>query len=129
MFLVASQPDAEHRRLLQSCYGLALALVRREFDVGRRLCEEAIVDGPLDPELYMNLALVYLQCHRRRLAVEALKTVLSINPEHAAAAAQLDRLGRRRPPVFPFLPRRHLLNRMVGKWRHQWIVRRSEASR
>lgn len=125
MASVVDEPPAAYHRLVRSYYGMVLAVVRGDMARGRALCEEAVADGPLDADLYANLALVYIRCRRRGLAVEALQTAVSIDPEHAGALAQLDRLGRRRRPVFPFLSRRHPLNKIAGRLRHRWVVRGS----
>jgi len=125
MACAVDEPKATYLRQLRSYFGLALATVRNDLVRGRRLCEEAITDAPLEPDLYVNLANVYLKCRRRGLAVESLRTALSINPNHAGATAELDRIGRRRPPVLSVLPRRHPLNKFAGRLRHRWLVRRS----
>lgn len=107
-------------RPLRSFFGLAVALGRGDIARGRRLCEEAIADGTLDAELYVNLARVYLKSGRRDLAVEAISTARAIDPQDATAASIAQQLGERRPPVFGFLDRRHPLNRVAGRLRHRW---------
>ncbi len=129
MGCVAEEPPAEYHRQVRSYYGMVLAVVRGDVGRGRILCAEAIADGPMDAELYVNLALVYIRCRRRPMAVEALQTALSIDPEHAGAQAQLDRLDRRRSPTIPFLSREHLLNKVAGQLRHRWLVRRNPTPR
>ena len=47
---------------------------------------------------YGSLTRGVLAARRRAMAVEAFQTALSIDPEHAGAQAQLDRLGRRKRP-------------------------------
>ncbi len=113
--LSVEEPEsARYLRALRSWYGLVVALVRGDFARGRRLCEEAIADGPLDADLYVNLARVYLRGNRKQLAVEALDTALAIDPAHRQANRLRDQLGRRREPVFGFLSRSHPLNRYAG---------------
>lgn len=106
-------------RPLRSFYGLALALGAGDWGRGRRLCEDAIADGTLDPELYVNLARVYLQLGRRDLAIEALETARAVDPEYRLALQLLQQVGQRRPPVFSFLTRSNPLNRLAGKLRHR----------
>ncbi|RMG45314.1 MAG: tetratricopeptide repeat protein [Acidobacteria bacterium] len=99
---------------LRSFYGLALAHAEGDLDRGRRLCEEAVRACPMEAELYVNAARVYLLLPRKDLAVEALETALALEPDCAPAQRLLASLGRRRPPVFSFLPRQHPLNRYAG---------------
>jgi hypothetical protein len=40
-------------------------------------------------------------------------------PHDQRLKISLDRLAMRRPPVLPFLPRAHAVNRNLGKLRHQ----------
>jgi len=117
--LSVEEPNARYLRALRSWYGLVIALARGDFARGRRLCEEAIADGPLDPDLYVNLARVYLRGNRKQLAVEALDTALAIDPHHRQANRLRDQLGRRREPVFGFLDRSHPLNRYAGMVRNR----------
>lgn len=118
-----TEQRAAFMRKLRSCYGVTVALVNGQVGRGRRLCEEAITDAPLDADLYANLARVYAAGKRRDLAIEALETALTIDPAHAGAAHQFAQFGRRRPPVFPFLGRNHPLNRVAGRIRHNWAPR------
>lgn len=114
-------PRAPYLRTLRSCYGVVLAVVKGQVSRGRKLCEEAIADGPPDAELYANVATVYIAGDRRDLAIEALRAALSIDPRDPIAMQQSDRLGRRRPPVFPFLGRSHPVNKLAGRIRHRWL--------
>lgn len=120
MALSVEEPGAPYQRRLRSYYGLCLTFARRDLARGRKLCEEAIADGSLDAELYANLARVYQECGRKDLTVEALNTTLAIDPHHQSSTL-FDQLGRRRPPVFRFLSRRHLFNKWAGKIRHRFF--------
>lgn len=123
------EPRGLYMRKLRSCYGVVVALVNGQIARGRGLCEEAIVDAPLDPELYTNLGRVYLAANRRDLAMEALTTALSIDPRYRTAVEQAARMGKRRPPVFPFLERSHPLNRVVGRLRHRLTTHTASPNR
>jgi tetratricopeptide (TPR) repeat protein len=116
----AEQPSAPFIRSLRSFYGVTIAIVRGELGRGRRLCEEAVFQGALEPELYVNLATVYLHAGRKDLAVETLETGLSLSPGDRILKRLREQLGRRQRPVFPFLKRNHPLNRYAGRLRHRW---------
>jgi tetratricopeptide (TPR) repeat protein len=115
----AEQPNAPFISSLRSFYGVTIAIVRGDLSRGRRLCEEAVFQGVLEPELYINLATVYLHSGRKDLAVETLDTGLSLSPGDRILKRLREQLGRRQRPVFPFLNRNHLLNRYAGRLRHR----------
>lgn len=100
-----------------SFYGLCLALVERRFNKGVELCRAAVKDEFFNPELYLNLARVHLDFGFKSEGLRYLRRGLMIDPANAAIAAELARLGQRRRPVLRFLPRRHLLNRWLGRVR------------
>lgn len=113
------EQDDRFLRRLRSSYGMVIALARGDLGRGRRLCEEAITDGPFDADLYTNLARVYVAGERKDLAVEALLTALAVDPACASARSLMGALGWRRTPVFPFLSRGNPVNRIAGKIRHR----------
>ena len=47
--------------------------------------------------------------------MKAFNQALSWNPNHEASADCLRKLGIRKPPVVPALPRNHPINIMLGK--------------
>lgn len=119
--LLVDEPQARHGRLLRSFYGMALAVVRGDLPRSRRLCEEAIADGPMDADLYCNLARVYSLMGKRQLAVESIATALSVNPAHGPSLQLQREIGRRRRPVLPFLSRDNPLNIALGRMRHRML--------
>lgn len=102
---------------VRSSLGVAIAFVDRDFDVARTLCESAAKQEFFNPDLYLNLAHVYLGFGRRSEALRYLRRGQMIDPGHIAIQRMLARLGRRRSPIVPFLPRRHPLNRALGSAR------------
>lgn len=119
-----SDPGAAFLKPLRSWYGLVVAMARGDVVRGRRLCEEAIADTPRDPELYLNLAQVFVRAGRRDLAMESLNTALAIDRHFKPSWTLLEQLGRRRPPVFRFLRRGHPFNKWAGRLRHRYFTRR-----
>ncbi len=102
-----------------SYYGLCLAIVERRFNKGLELCRGAARDEFFNPELYLNLARVHLAFGFKAEALRLLRRGLMIDPAHAEIREELESLGRRQPPVLAFLPRGHLLNRMLGRARNR----------
>lgn len=103
----------------RSYYGLALALVQRRFDRALELCRSAAKEEFFNPEVYTNLARVYLAFGFRAEGIRYLRRALMLDPCHEPTLDELHRLGVRLPPVLPFLPRNHLLNRWLGLLRRR----------
>lgn len=108
---------------IRSSLGLAVALAERNFEQARTLCESAAKQEFFNPELYLNLARVYLSVGRRPEALRYLRRGQMIDPGHAAIRDAIAELGMRRLPIVPFLPRRHVVNRMLGSVRSLFVDR------
>lgn len=106
----------EHAQI-RSALGLAVALEGRDFESARSLCESAAKQEFFNPDLYLNLAKVYLSVGRRPEALRYLRRGQMIDPGHGAIRDAITELGMRRLPIVPFLPRRHVVNRMLGSVR------------
>jgi tetratricopeptide (TPR) repeat protein len=130
-WLAAQQPGAalEHFRAAYSLqrdnaryrshYGLCVGLVERRFNKALELCGTAVKEEFFNPDLYLNLARVHLAFGFKAEGLRYLRRALMIDPGSAAAQDALRRLGQRRRPVLGFLPRRHLINRMLGRARQR----------
>jgi hypothetical protein len=68
-----------------------------------------------NPDLYLNVAKVYMAAGERRRAHKALCQGLRIEKGHPGLIAEMKRMGVRRRPLFGFLPRNHVLNRFTGR--------------
>lgn len=103
---------------------LALAMVRsgERFDEARAICEEAVKRALDDAEPYLDLARLYLEVGRRAEALRCLRRGRMIDPEGETIGRLLEQLGERRAPVIPILPRRHLLNRLLGAARARLVL-------
>jgi hypothetical protein len=116
----------------RSYYGLCLAMVFGQISRGERLCREALETVGFHPDYAHNLGMVYLRCRRRDLAFQAFHEVIRAQPGHRATASALRRLGRRRLPLFSFLPRSHPLNKYTGmvlyRARRAWQGRPSSSA-
>ena len=96
-----------------SALGLSLAANKGDLLQGIALCKEAIRLAPEDPVHYFHLGKVYLVGGKRHLALHAFRKGLKFG-YHRGLVREIQRLGFRRPPIFPFLGRKHPLNRFVG---------------
>jgi hypothetical protein len=98
-FRTAHTLDGSNPRY-RSYYGLCLALVE-------------------NPELYHNLARVHLAFGFKAEGIRYVRRGLMIDPGHLGMRDELCDLGVRRAPILPFLPRRHRLNRWLGRLRER----------
>ena len=104
----------------RSFYGLGLAMVERRFDRALELCRSAAKEEFFNPELYHNLARVHLAFGFKAEAIRYLRRGLMIDPGNGEMLGELRSLGMRRSPVLNFLPRRHPINRFLGRIRRVW---------
>lgn len=99
--------------------GYGLARFQDETQEGVRLCRRAVELDMYQGENYYYLASTLLVADERRAAVDAVERGLQIDATHPGLAALKAEIGQRRRPVLGFLPRRHALNRSLGRLRHR----------
>lgn len=99
----------------RSSYALALALVRGQFLGAVELARAAVRQEFYNPDLYLNLARIYLAFDCKAEAVRYLRRGLMVDPENERLRRKLAELGERRKPALPFLPRGHIVNRLLGR--------------
>ena len=99
----------------RSSYAMALAFVRGQFLGAVELARAAVRQEFYNPELYLNLARIYLAFDFKADAIRFLRRALMVDPENEAVNAKLATLGVRRRPPLRFLPRGHMLNRFLGR--------------
>ncbi|MGH9750060.1 MAG: tetratricopeptide repeat protein [Candidatus Polarisedimenticolia bacterium] len=114
------QEGAKNPRMKYVSYlGFALTLAQGRSEEGQRLCEQAVKRDFFDPDLYCNLGIVYLRNRQKKQAFDSFQKGLSLKPGHRRILEELERYEQRDSPVFNFLPRRHLVNRLAGQIRHR----------
>jgi len=67
-----------------------------------------------NPDLYFNVARVYLAAGQRRKAWRAVCQGLRLEKRHSGLLGIMREMGVRRRPMIRFLPRNHLVNRLMG---------------
>ena len=98
-----------------SYLGLATAHAQRKYADAEQLCRRSIEAEYHRPEHYQNLAEVFSLAGRKSDAIKAYNQALSWNPNYEPAQDALRKLGHRRAPVLPVLPRNHPINVVLGK--------------
>jgi len=107
-----------HNPFYLSYLGLLLARTERKWGEAEELCSNAL-KMKRDPQLYLNLAQVYVAADRRDDAVETLLHGLKYANRDIRLKVMLSKLVVRRRPVLPFLARENSLNRHLGMLRHR----------
>ena len=101
-----------------SYYGLCLALEKHRLHEGISLCREALQREFYNPDLCCNLGRLLVMAGKRREAFSVLCKGYRLQPNHRGLAMELNGLGRRRPPVLPFLSRGNPINVILGRMRN-----------
>jgi predicted Zn-dependent protease len=114
----ASQLE-EQNPFYKSYLGVTLARAERKWAEAEDLCDNALRVKRDQPQLYLNLAEVYVAAGRRQDAVETLLMGARYAQRDARIHRMLSQLSNRRAPVLRFLHRTHFLNRRLGMWRHR----------
>jgi predicted Zn-dependent protease len=114
--------DPHHPQAL-ALYGYVLALGFRQYEQGLDYLRQAIEREMYHPDWYVWMAEVYLRLGDRKSALEAVESALRWDAHHKGAIALRRKMGVRRRPVLPFLPRSHPLNVWLGKLRHRLLER------
>lgn len=100
-----------------SHFALCLAHVEKDYARALRLARQAVEVCPMEPVYYVNLGKVQRLRGDNRSAYQAFSRAHQLDKKHPAAAAELARMGIRRPPLIRFLPRSHPANIALGKLR------------
>ncbi len=98
----------------RSYFGYCLALTEGDFDRAVQFCRQASDSRPLDPDLHVNLGRVYRLKGDNGAAYQCFVQAWHLCKGHSGAAAELARMGVRRPAVLSFLPRSHWCNKYLG---------------
>jgi Flp pilus assembly protein TadD len=104
-----------------SYLGVVIARSEQRWADAEKLCDSAVRMKRNQAQLYLNLAEVYATAGRRDDAVEALQAGLKFARRDVRLNIALNRLIRRRAPVFTFLGRKHPFNKSMGKLRHRTL--------
>lgn len=102
-----------------SYFGLAIALAEKRYRDGAIFCEKALKKEFYNPAYYLNLGRVYLAGGHKRKAINVFYSGLKIDKSHRGIMEELNKMGIRRSPIIPFLPRKNALNKFLGALLHR----------
>jgi len=114
----------ERKPLFCSNLAVCLAKEKRDFKRAVSLCKEAIKSDPKNSIHFLHLGKVHILANQKKDAIRIFYMGLRY-AENRDIIAELKRIGRRRPPVIPFLDRSNPLNKMLGKMFYKQRVRMS----
>ena len=117
----AARRDPENPYYL-SYFGLGLGHAEGMWGEAERLCHRAVCRGRRQAQLYLNLAEVYVSSGRRQAAADTLALGLHYMPHDARLRDEFCKLIVRRGPVLKMLRRTHVINRILGHIRHQFLL-------
>ncbi len=103
----------ENKPLYRAYAAYGMAKERGQTHQAEQICREAITCDPENSFLYLNLGRVLLVAGRKPEAIEVFRKGLQCGG-NAGIVQELNRLGTRKPSLFPFLGRNHPLNRYMG---------------
>ncbi len=98
-----------------SCLGYCLAKEYQQIQMGTSLCISALKQEPDNALHYLNLARIQDLAGQRQKSIATLRKGLR-QKGHQQIITELKRLGRRKSPIFPHLPRNNPLNKYSGKF-------------
>lgn len=107
-----------------SYYGYCIAKTRKSYREAIELCERAVKERPDDPAHWANLTEVLMMANRRVKAIYTIDEAIKRFPRTKLLQDLRVWVGRRRPPVIPFLDRSNPINVILGHMRHTWIESR-----
>ena len=108
---------------LISFNGFLKAVVRKEHKEGLSLCKDALrlyrkdmaVGGEFYlPVLYLNLGKTYLVAGKKDFALDAFRKGLEFDSTNRDIINELIKLGIRKSPLIPFIPRDSFINKYIG---------------
>ena len=97
-----------------SPYGFCVARERGDYRRAISLCKEAIKLEPKNTNHFLYLGRIHLVAGQKKDAIRIFRMGLR-HGNNPAIVAELNRLGERKSPLFPFLKRENPLNKYLGK--------------
>ena len=97
------------------CSYLAYCLAKERGAIKKALvlCNQAIFAEPRNTVHYLNLGRIYLIAKKKKQAIDAFRKGLKYG-KNQQIVKELNGLGLRKEPIFSFLARENILNRMGG---------------
>ncbi len=108
-------PDLVETPLVMSHWALSKAGCGVDYKNALVLCIKSLKSDITNPDIYFNLAKIYVLSEKKALAVKAMKKGLKYDSTHDGLKRLSDELGIRRKPAIGFLSRGGVLNKSIGR--------------
>lgn len=95
-------------------YALCLAEEEKNIERVLSLCFMAVEKEFYNPDVYLNLGRILVLNRQKSTALKSFKKGLGYDSGNNEIIAEIKRLGLRKKPAFPFLPRGNPLNKYFG---------------
>lgn len=106
-----------------SYYALCLAVVERNFEHALSLSMMAIKRDDKNPVMYLNLGRIFIRNGQKTLALRVFMRGLRLDRRHEELIKEIKTVGIRREPVFNFLSRGNIVNRIFGRLTYSWQMK------
>lgn len=113
--LFEADPAFKENAIALSYYALCVAVLRDKCDEALIILRGAVKKDRFQPDIYMNIGRVYVLKKRKDFAAKAFVKGLSLDRSHAGILKEIKKLGIRQQALIPFLPRKNVLNKALGK--------------
>lgn len=129
MEALESYPD---NAFLLSYYGSMISIAEKKHKDGIAICKSAIekLDSTVPfgqeffyPVFYLNLGRAYLAADLKKEAIDAFVKGLAVDGNNTDLKWEMKKLGERKSPPLPFLPRGSFINKYIGKVRYKLFKR------
>ncbi|MFQ5441568.1 MAG: tetratricopeptide repeat protein [Thermodesulfobacteriota bacterium] len=100
-----------------SYYAISMAFEEGDYDRAVSFCLMAAEKEFYNPEIYLNLGRVFLISNQKLRAIKSFRRGLKYDESNRAILDEVFKLGVRKSPILPFLPRRNVVNRVFGTLR------------
>ncbi|MFZ3072656.1 MAG: hypothetical protein WA162_05385 [Thermodesulfobacteriota bacterium] len=113
--LFEADPAFKENAVALSYYALCIAILRGKCDEALIVLRGAVKKDRFQPDIYMNIGRVYVLKERKDFAAKAFVKGLSLDSSHAGLLKEIKKLGIRQQAIIPFLSRKNVLNKALGK--------------
>ncbi len=104
----------EANPLYLSFYSISLARYKKDYETAQKLSRASLKHGDNHPDIYINYGQILELAGKKKLAIENYRNGFRKHPNNIDLLSALQRLNPRGSVFFPFLDRRHFINRLAG---------------
>lgn len=107
-----------------SYYAFCIALLEKNYSDALKITANALEQEFYNPDIFLNTARIYIIKGNKKMAIQAIRKGLSVNPGHSGLIMQIKKLGVRQKPFMPFLSRTNFINIVAGRVKFKMSARK-----